>query len=126
MWCKNCRKETDLKKCDVCGKQTIADVPFEVYWCDECNIPLIVKATEGERIACPLCGYKIRYLTTDLRPVFPEERLLLELLFDIPLKYINSSVWASDNRYYIGTPDKCEYPRDCRNAPYRHNLSSFS
>ncbi len=50
---------------------------------------------------CPLCGKKVRYLTTDLRPVFPEERLLLELLFDTPLKYENSSVWASDNRYYI-------------------------
>ena len=101
MWCKNCRKETDLKKCDVCGKTTIADIPYEAYWCDDCNIPLIIKATEGERTVCPLCGKKVRYLTTDLRPVFPEERLLLELLFDIPLKYINSSVWASDNRYYI-------------------------
>ena len=106
MWCKNCRKETDLKKCDVCGKTTIADVPYEAYWCDDCNIPLIIKATEGERTVCPLCGKKVRYLTTDLRPVFPEERLLLELLFDIPLKYINSSVWASDNRYYIDGKSK--------------------
>jgi phosphoadenosine phosphosulfate reductase len=85
----------------VCGKLTIADVPFEVYWCDECSIPLVIKATEGDRTVCPLCGSKTRYLTTDLRPVFPEERLLLELLFDKPLQYINSSVWASDNRYYI-------------------------
>ena len=106
MWCKNCRKETDLKKCDVCGKTTIADVPYEAYWCDDCNIPLIIKATEGERTVCPLCGKKVRYLTTDLRPVFPEERLLLELLFDNPLKYINSSVWASDNRYYIDGKSK--------------------
>lgn len=101
MWCKNCRKETDLEKCDTCGKTTVADVPYEVYWCDDCNVPLIVKATEGDRTVCPLCEKKVRYLTTDLRPVFPEERLLLELLFDKPLKYINSSVWASDNRYYI-------------------------
>lgn len=101
MWCKNCRKETDLMKCDVCGKTTIADVPYEAYWCDDCNIPLIIKATEGDRTVCSLCGKKVRYLTTDLRPVFPEERLLLELLFDNPLKYIHSSVWASDNRYYI-------------------------
>ena len=101
MWCKNCRKETDSQKCDVCGKVTIADVPFEVYWCDDCNVPLVIKATDGDRTLCPLCGSKIRYLTTDLRPVFPEERLLLELLFEKPLQYINSSVWASDNRYYI-------------------------
>ena len=101
MWCKNCRKETDLEKCDICGKATLPDVPFEVYWCDNCNVPIIVKATEGERTACPICANKVRYLTTDLRPVFPEERLLLEVLFGTPLKYINSSVWASDNRYYI-------------------------
>ena len=106
MWCKNCRKETDLKKCDACGKTTIADVPNEAYWCDDCNIPLIIKATEGERTVCPLCGKKVRYLTTDLRPVFPEERLLLELLFGNPLKYIKSSVWASDNRYYIDGKSK--------------------
>lgn len=101
MWCKNCRKETDQKKCDVCGKITIADIPYEVYWCDDCKIPLIIKVTEGDRAVCPLCGKRVRYLTTDLRPVFPEERLLLELLFDNPLEYLNSSVWASDNRYYI-------------------------
>lgn len=101
MWCKACRKETDYKKCDVCGKMTIAEIPYEVYWCDDCNTPIIVKATDGDRTMCPLCGKKVRYLTTDLRPVFPEERLLLELLFGSPLKYINSSVWASDNRYYI-------------------------
>ena len=85
MWCKDCRKETDLNKCDVCGKTTITDIPYEAYWCDDCNIPLIIKATESERTVCPLCGKKVRYLTTDLRPVFPEERLLLELLFDNPL-----------------------------------------
>lgn len=101
MWCKNCRKETDLEECDVCGKKTLPEVPFEVYWCDDCNVPVIAKATEGERTACPICAKKVRYLTTDLRPVFPEERLLLEVLFGTPLKYINSSVWASDNRYYI-------------------------
>lgn len=101
MWCKNCRKETDLEKCDVCDKTTLPEVPFEVYWCDDCNVPIIAKATEGERTACPICAKKVRYLTTDLRPVFPEERLLLELLFGNPLKYINSSVWASNNRYYI-------------------------
>ena len=44
---------------------------------------------------------KTRYLCSDLRPVFPEERLLIELLLGVPLKYINCSVWALNNRYYI-------------------------
>ena len=50
---------------------------------------------------CPECGGKLKYLTTDLRPVFPEERLLIEILFDEPMKFHQSSVWASTNRYYI-------------------------
>jgi phosphoadenosine phosphosulfate reductase len=33
--------------------------------------------------------------------VFPEERLLLEILQGKPLAYQNQSVWAANNRYYI-------------------------
>ena len=47
---------------------------------------------------CPLCGGATRYLATDLRPVFPEERLLLEAE---PLSLAEKSVWAQDSRYYI-------------------------
>ena len=28
MWCKDCRKETDLKKCDVCGKTSLLPERF--------------------------------------------------------------------------------------------------
>lgn len=45
---------------------------------------------------------KIKYLSADLRPVFPKERLLQELLLDKePNKFIKKSVWASDSKYYI-------------------------
>ena len=45
---------------------------------------------------------KIKYLSADLRPVFPEERLLLELLLDKePNEFIKKSVWAANSRYYI-------------------------
>ena len=51
---------------------------------------------------CPLCKKEISYLTTDLRPVFPQERLLLEfLLKKEPFAFASSSVWNSANRYYI-------------------------
>jgi len=33
--------------------------------------------------------------------VFPEERLLLEIIQRKPLTHINKSVWAANNRYYI-------------------------
>lgn len=41
-------------------------------------------------------------MAADLRPVFPEERLLLELLLGKkPHDYIEKSVWAANSRYYI-------------------------
>jgi phosphoadenosine phosphosulfate reductase len=41
-------------------------------------------------------------MAKDLRPVFPEERLLLEILLNKkPHEFIEQSVWAADSRYYI-------------------------
>ncbi len=70
-----------------------------VYWCSECKLPIIKK--QGEELTCPCCNNNLIYLTTDLRPVFPEERLLIELLVNKPLEFLEKSVWASNNRYYI-------------------------
>ena len=40
--------------------------------------------------------------TSDARPVFPEERLLIEILIGKPLCYINDSVWnGAGNIYYV-------------------------
>ena len=44
----------------------------------------------------------MKYMSSDIRPVFPEERLLLEILLDRkPNEYIEKSVWAINSRYYI-------------------------
>ena len=44
----------------------------------------------------------MKHLSTDLRPVFPEERLLVELLIrKKPYEWIQKSVWASNSRYYV-------------------------
>lgn len=101
MWCKKCKKEIFSDKCDVCGSKALDKAPFEVYWCDSCNVPIIKQANDMAKDICPVCGEKTHYLSSDLRPVFPEERLLVEILFDSPLKFINSSVWAFNNRYFI-------------------------
>lgn len=101
MWCKNCNRETDEEVCSVCGIKTEEDIPYELHWCDECKVPLTKAINDADRDTCSLCGGKTSYLVADLRPVFPEERLLLEILSDKPLAYINKSVWASNNRYYI-------------------------
>ena len=101
-WCAECKIETSEKECPVCGKETVEGVPLQVYWCKNCNTPIIHKMNQIDKGICPICGKKTKYLTTDIRPVFPEERLLLELLLDKePHAFIRNSVWAADSRYYI-------------------------
>ena len=87
MWCKHCEKESFSEVCEICGKTTEVDIPKMIYWCDDCNVPLIHKATDRNRGICPLCGKETKYLCADLRPVFPEERLLYEILTAKPFQY---------------------------------------
>ena len=102
MWCKSCNLETDELKCERCGSLTEEDIPYELYWCPDCKVPLIKACNGVDKEYCPLCGGKhAEYMAQDLRPVFPEERLLLEILLNKPLAFIEKSVWASNNRYYI-------------------------
>lgn len=101
MWCKECRRETMSDICEICNKKTEEEVPVEIYYCSSCNIPIIKRANDLDRNVCPICNSATTYLSSDLRPVFPEERLLLEILLDKPFEYEKSSVWANNNRYYI-------------------------
>lgn len=102
VWCKNCNIETKEKYCPICGAETIEDLPVEIYWCRHCKIPIIQVMNQIDKGICPVCGKKTRYLSTDLRPVFPEERLLLEILLNKkPQEYLEKPVWAVNNRYYI-------------------------
>lgn len=101
MWCKTCNKETEEKKCKTCGSVTIEDIPMEIYWCKSCNAPIIKFANEVAKEKCPLCNQATKYISTDLRPVFPEERLLIELLLEKPMAFENAAVWCANNRYYV-------------------------
>jgi len=101
MWCKKCNIETDSKICDLCGSKTEEDIPYEIYWCDNCKIPLIKAVNGNDKETCPICKTHATYFASDVRPVFPEERLLVEILLDKPLAFIDKSVWASNNRYYV-------------------------
>ena len=101
MWCKECRRETKQDTCELCGKPTETDIPVEVYRCGSCNVPILRYANDIDRCTCTLCGGSAEYMASDLRPVFPEERLLIEIILDKPLEFINKSVWANANRYYI-------------------------
>lgn len=101
MWCKSCNRETEQQKCELCNSLTESDIPIEVYWCDHCRAPIIKYANAVDKSICPSCHQDTSYLCADLRPVFPEERLLLEVMLGKPLAYLTNSVWASNNRYYI-------------------------
>ena len=102
MWCKKCNFETNDAECPVCGTATVEDIPVEIYWCNNCHIPIINFSTAADKGTCPHCKGKTRYLAADLRPVFPEERLLLAILLEKkPGEYMERSVWALGSRYYI-------------------------
>ena len=102
MWCRNCNIETNALTCPVCSSKTEEAVETEIFWCCNCNIPVIKYKNEHEKNKCPICKGKMEYLSVDLRPVFPEERLLLALLLDKnPDEYMSKSVWAANSRYYI-------------------------
>ena len=101
MWCKNCNRETNQEICELCGQITEEDIPVMIYWCKNCKTPIIREANRIDIEVCPLCNGETSYMSSDLRPVFPEERLLLEALFEEPLAYKEKSVWASNNRYFI-------------------------
>lgn len=102
MWCRHCNIETNERCCPVCGEDTVEDLPVEIYWCKHCNTPVVQMINQADKGICPNCSRKIKYLASDLRPVFPEERLLLEVLLNKkPQEYIAKSVWAVNNRYYI-------------------------
>ena len=98
-YCNTCKIELDTSECSVCNSRT--EIKSKIYWCDECNIPIYDEE-------CSLCGNKGHYVTTDLRPVFPEERLMFEVLLNEPFKFASDSVWnGAGNRYYVnGKPFK--------------------
>lgn len=106
MWCKSCSRETSNEICEICGNATEQDTPSFIYWCNDCKTPIIKSANRMDKNVCPLCGNNTSYLSSDLRPVFPEERLFIEILTTKPFDYINKNVWASDNRYYIDGESK--------------------
>jgi len=101
LWCPACNKETENELCELCGQKTRDDASCDVYWCAKCLTPIIHDPKNDSPKLCPLCRSKINYLGSDLRPVFPEERLLIEVLLGEPLRYLKNTVWACDNRYYV-------------------------
>lgn len=91
--CPKCDLDINKSECSICGSR--ATVESKLYWCPTCNIPLYDEE-------CSICHERGSYFTSDARPVFPEERLLLEILIGKPLCFLKDSVWnGTGNRYYV-------------------------
>lgn len=101
MWCKHCNREVKNEKCEICNNETQEDIPVQVRWCSHCKVPVIKPLNDAEIDKCPLCNNSTTYLSTDVRPVFPEERLLFEIIKGKPMAFKDCSVWVNNNRYYI-------------------------
>ncbi len=97
--------ETICPKCnvpmmgDICVKENCKAktiVSTTLYWCADCNVPIYEKV-------CPCCGKSGEYIATDLRPVFPEERIILALILgkDSPLFFDDKSVWYGSGAYIV-------------------------
>ena len=93
--CKKCNElECETSVCPNCGSRAELH-SSKIFWCNHCNAPSFDKI-------CNQCGSECSYIGTDLSPVFPEERLLLEILLDQPFCFADKSVWnAGSNHYFI-------------------------
>ena len=90
-FCPECKVSSSQSECELCGSRTV--MTSKLYWCCSCNVPTYTEQ-------CPVCGGKGTYFATDARPVFPEERLLLEAALSEPMKYCKQSVWNVNGTYF--------------------------
>lgn len=92
--CKKDNIETKTSVCPICHGRCEVDKTV-INWCDNCGVPIFDET-------CGCCGHEGRKLSTDLRPVFPEERLLIEVVLGKPFQYKDCSVWnGAGNHYYV-------------------------
>lgn len=84
------------ESCSMAGCNEKPIISTTIYWCKECNVPSFYKT-------CSSCGGECEYIATDLRPVFPEEKLLLSIIWGLksPFALDDASVWNSSSGYFI-------------------------
>ena len=102
--CPKCKIPMKGDRCikTTCNEKTISSTT--IYWCSDCNIPLF----DNE---CSICGKETKYICTDIRPVFPEESLLVAIILgkDNVHYFESCSIWNSGS-YYIVNGEKLKLP----------------
>lgn len=99
-YCENCKVYQEKSVCVHCGKRTVNSTV--VYWDKEKNIPIIgaIDLVNSDK------NNNLKRISNDIRPVFPEERLLIELIEGEPFKYKQSSCWSTAGGTYIFDGEK--------------------
>lgn len=110
--CEHCggiKCETSL--CPICGERTKL-VQTDVFFCPNCNCPVFDEF-------CPECHTKCKKVGSDIRPVFAEERLLIEILLDMPFAFAGKSVWNLGQGSYLvdGKKVKVQYSKFYNSNP---------
>ena len=91
--CKNCDGLLcESSTCPVCGNRTEI-YSTAIYYCPECNAPCFDEE-------CPVHHTKNKEIGKDLRPVFAQERLLIEVLLHRPMEFAGKSVWSTASNIY--------------------------
>lgn len=100
--CKKCNDlECETSVCPVCGERTYISI-LKTFWCENCNIPIFEEV-------CPLCNNNGKYIGTDIRPVFPEERLLIEIILRREWEFAGKSIWNTSGNNYIVNGKKIKF-----------------
>ena len=100
--CKKCNNlECETSTCPVCHGRTYIS-KSEIYWCFYCNTPTFSRV-------CSLCNNEGKYIGTDIRPVFPQERLLIETILDRKFEFAEKSVWNTSGNNYIVDGKKIKF-----------------
>lgn len=89
--CDNFKCTTSI--CPICYSRT-TPVKSAIYWCENCGTPTYSDV-------CDICGTKCKTLAVDIRPVFPEERLLIEIIIGQPMKYKDCSCFTAGRGVYF-------------------------
>ncbi|MBQ2800540.1 MAG: phosphoadenosine phosphosulfate reductase family protein [Lachnospiraceae bacterium] len=93
--CEKDNVDVNSSICPHCGQRAFP-VQSEIYWCSSCNVPSYTQE-------CKLCGNTGKKVSSDVRPVFPEEKILLEIIMEVQESIClkDKSVWnGSGNIYY--------------------------
>ena len=93
--CPKCRVPMNGEKCIKPNCGCLTKMSSTIYWCKKCNVPIYEKI-------CPVCGTEGNYVSTDIRPVFPEENMLISIILENnPMSYQKESIWYGNGVYII-------------------------